>query len=82
MEVVKETNVARIGCSIFLVYILVVIGALIQITLMHLDTDGWFEVKPKPQKGMVQGNCDSLLRVKCDSLGIDYKTIGTTTDPD
>ena len=82
MEEVKETNYGRIGCSIFFIYILVVLGALIHITLMQLDIVHWFEVKPKPQSGVVKGNCDSLLRVKCDSLGIDYNTIGTTTDPD
>ena len=82
MEEVRETKIARIGCSIFLIYILVALGALVHITLMHLDTSSWFEVKPKPQNGIVKGNCDSLLRVKCDSLGIDYNTIGTTTDPD
>lgn len=82
MEEVRETKIARIGCSIFLVYILVALGALVHITLMHLDTSSWFKVKPKQQNGIVKGNCDSLLRVKCDSLGIDYNTIGTTTDPD
>lgn len=81
MERVKETNIARIGCSIFLVYLLVLLGALIHIVLMHLEPSSWFEIKPKPQSGIVKGNCDSLLRVKCDSLGIDYNTIGTTTDP-
>ena len=78
----KETNIVRIGCGIFIIYVLIVLGALIHITLMQLDTAHWFEVKPKPQSGVVKGNCDSLLRVKCDSLGIDYDTIGTTTDPD
>lgn len=77
----KENNLARIGCSVFLVYILVMFVALGHIFYMHLQPSSWFERKPKPQSGVVKGNCDSLLRVKCDSLGIDYNTIGTTTDP-
>jgi hypothetical protein len=82
MEGMKENKTARIGCGIFVVYVLVVLGGLLHILLMNLQPSSWFEVKPKPQSGVVQGNCDSLLRVKCDSLGIDYNTIGTTTDPD
>jgi hypothetical protein len=82
MEGMKENNVVRVGCAIFIIYVLVILGALIHIVLMHLEPSSWFEVKPKPQSGIVKGNCDSLLRVKCDSLGIDYNTIGTTTDPD
>jgi hypothetical protein len=78
----KENNLARIGCGIFIVYVVIVLGGLLHIVLMNLQPSSWFEIKPKPQSGVVQGNCDSLLRVKCDSLGIDYKTIGTTTDPD
>jgi hypothetical protein len=78
----KENNLARIGCGIFIVYVLIVLGGLLHIVLMNLQPSSWFEIKPKPQNGLVQGNCDSLLRVKCDSLGIDYNTIGTTTDPD
>ena len=78
----KETNLVRIGCGIFIVYVLIVLGALMHIVLMHLEPSSWLEVKPKPQSAIVKGNCDSLLRVKCDSLGIDYNTIGTTTDPD
>lgn len=82
MGELKENNIARIGCGIFIVYVLIVLGALIHIVLMQLEPSSWFEVKPKPQSGIVKDNCDSLLRVKCDSLGIDYNTIGTTTDPD
>jgi hypothetical protein len=78
----KESNIARVGCSLFLLYFTIVIVALIHIVLMHIEPSSWFQSKPKPQSGVVQGNCDSLLRVKCDSLGIDYNTIGTTTDPD
>jgi len=78
----KENNIARIGCGIFLLYVFVLICALIYIVFLHLEPSSWFEVKPKPKSGVVQGNCDSLLRVKCDSLAIDYNTIGTTTDPD
>ncbi len=78
----KETNITRVGCSLFLLYIIILIGALIHILMMHIEPSSWFEIKPKPQNGIVKGNCDSLLRVKCDSLGIDYNTIGTTTDPD
>lgn len=78
----KENNIARIGCGIFVIYVLIVLGALIHIVLMHIEPSSWFQSKPKPRSGIVQGNCDSLLRVKCDSLGIDYNTIGTTTDPD
>lgn len=81
MEGMKENNVVRIGCGIFIVYVLVVLGALVHILLMHLQPSTWLEVKPHPT-AVVSGNCDSLLRVKCDSLGIDYNTIGTTTDPD
>ncbi len=78
----KDNNLARIGCGIFIVYVLIVLGALLHILWMNIQPFSWFEVKPKPQNSLVQGNCDSLLRVKCDSLGIDYNTIGTTTDPD
>jgi hypothetical protein len=78
----KENNLARIGCGIFIVYVLIVLGGLLHIVLMNLQPSSWFEIKPNPQSGVVQGNCDSLLRVKCDSLGIDHNTIGTTTDPD
>jgi hypothetical protein len=78
----KESSLARVGCAVFIVYVIVVLGALTQILLMHLNPSSWFEVKPIPKSGVVQGNCDSLLRVRCDSLGIDYNTIGTTTDPD
>jgi hypothetical protein len=81
MGALKENNLARIGCGIFIVYVLIVLGALLHIFVMHLQPSNWFEIKPKPQNGIVKGNCDSLLRVKCDSLGIDYNTIGTTTDP-
>jgi len=55
------------------------IGALIRIFFMHVEPSSWFESKPIPKK---EQNGDSLLRVRCDSLGIDYNTIGTTTDPD
>lgn len=82
MAQLKENNIARIGCAIFIVYVVIVLSAMIHIFLMHFEPSSWFEVKPKPQNGIVKGNCDSLLRVKCDSLGIDYNTIGTTTDPD
>jgi hypothetical protein len=82
MGEVKETNIYRVGCAIFLIYILIVLGGLIHIVLMHIEPSSWFEAKPKKQSGLLQGNCDSLLLVKCDSLGIDYNTIGTTTDPD
>ena len=75
----KDTSVVRVGCGIFIVYLLVLFGALIHIVLMHLEPSSWFEVKPIPKQ---EENCDSLLRVRCDSLGIDYNTIGTTTDPD
>jgi hypothetical protein len=78
----KENNIARIGCGIFLLYLAILFGALIHIVLMHVEPSSWFEVKPKTKTEIVQENCDSLLRVKCDSLGIDYNTIGTTTDPD
>lgn len=82
MEELKENNIARIGCWIFIVYVLIVLCAMIQLAFMRFDISSWLEIKPKPQNGIVKGNCDSLLRVKCDSLGIDYETIGTTTDPD
>jgi hypothetical protein len=82
MGEIKENNITRIGCGIFIVYVLIVLGALIHLILMNLEPSSWLEVKPKPQNGIVKDNCDSLLRVKCDSLGIDYNTIGTTTDPD
>ena len=82
MAEIKENNIVRIGCGIFIVYVVIVMGALIHIILMNLEPSSWLEVKPKPQSGIVKDNCDSLLRVKCDSLGIDYNTIGTTTDPD
>jgi len=75
----KENNIARIGCGVFLLYILILIGALIRIFFMHVEPSSWFESKPIPKK---EQNGDSLLRVRCDSLGIDYNTIGTTTDPD
>jgi hypothetical protein len=81
MGKMKENNTARIGCGLFLLYVVILIGALTHILLMHIHPSSWFESKPKPQSGVVKGNCDSLLRVKCDSLGIDYNTIGTTTDP-
>jgi hypothetical protein len=77
----KESNIARVGCSLFLLYLTIAIVALIHIVLMHIEPSSMFQSNPKPQSGVVQGNCDSLLRVKCDSLGIDYNTIGTTTDP-
>jgi|694.fasta_scaffold39632_5 hypothetical protein len=79
MEKMKETNIVRLGCGIFIVYILILLGALMYIALTHLQPSSWFEVKPIPKK---EQNGDSLLRVRCDSLGIDYNTIGTTTDPD
>jgi hypothetical protein len=79
MEKMKETNIVRLGCGIFIVYILILLGALMYIALTHLQPSPWFEVKPIPKK---EQNGDSLLRVRCDSLGIDYNTIGTTTDPD
>jgi hypothetical protein len=79
MEGMKETNMVRFGCGIFIVYVLILLGALIHILLMNLEPSSWFEIKPIPKK---EENCDSLLRIKCDSLGIDYNTIGTTTDPD
>ena len=75
----KETNIVRLGCGIFIVYILILLGVLMYITLTHLQPSSWFEIKPIPKR---EENCDSLLRVRCDSLGIDYNTIGTTTDPD
>jgi hypothetical protein len=79
MERMKENNLARIGCGVFIVYVLVILGGLLHIVLMNLQPSSWFEVKPILKQ---EENCDSLLRVKCDSLGIDYNTIGTTTDPD
>ena len=79
MEKMKETNIVRVGCGIFIVYILILLGALMYIVLTHLEPSSWFEIKPIPKR---EENCDSLLRVRCDSLGIDYNTIGTTTDPD
>ena len=79
MEGMKETNMVRVGCGIFIVYVLILLGALIHIVLMNIEPSSWFEIKPIPKK---EENCDSLLRIKCDSLGIDYNTIGTTTDPD
>lgn len=78
MERMKETNMVRVGCAIFIIYVLVLLGALIHIVLMNLEPSSWFEIKPVPKK---EQNCDSLLRFRCDSLGIDYNTIGTTTDP-
>ena len=78
----KETNIVRVGCAIFIVYVIIILGGLIHIVLMHLEPSSWFEIKPKHPSAIVKGNCDSLMRVKCDSLGIDYNTIGTTTDPD
>ena len=81
MEGLKESRVTQIGCGIFIIYVLIILGGLLHIILMNVQPSSWFEVKPQP-KAKVSGNCDSLLRVKCDSLGIDYNTIGTTTDPD
>ena len=81
MEGIKENNIARIGCGIFIVYVLVVLGALIHILFMSLEPSSWFEIKSHSTPIVIE-NCDSILRVKCDSLGIDYNTIGTTTDPD
>jgi len=78
----KENNIVRVGCAIFIVYVIIILGALVSILLMHLEPSSWFEIKPKHPTARVQGNCDSLMRVKCDSLGIDYNTIETTTDPD
>jgi hypothetical protein len=52
---------------------------------MYLEKSNWFKHKmkpdPLPKNGVVQGNCDSLLRELCDSNGVDYNTIGTTSDP-
>jgi len=78
----KETNIVKVGCAIFIVYVIIILGALVSILLMQFEPSSWFEIKPKHPSARVQGNCDSLMRVKCDSLGIDYNTIGTTTDPD
>jgi hypothetical protein len=78
MERMKESGLPRVGCGIFILYIVILLGALMHIVLTNLEPS-WFEIKPIPKQ---EENCDSLLRVKCDSLGIDYNTIGTTTDPD
>lgn len=79
MERMKENNLARIGCGVFIIYVLVILCGLLHIVLTNLNPSSWFEIKPIPKQAE---NGDSLLRVKCDSLGIDYNTIGTTTDPD
>jgi hypothetical protein len=75
-------NVSKIGCSVLLIYFMFIISALVCYVVKKIEPSSWFEVKLKPQSGVVQGNCDSLLQKRCDSLGIDYNTIGTTTDPD
>jgi hypothetical protein len=79
MEGLKENKIARIGCGIFIIYILIILVGLLHIIFMNIQPKSWFEVNPIPKQ---EENCDSLLRVKCDSLAIDYNTIGTTTDPD
>lgn len=85
MGEMKDTTIVRIGCGIVLVYVLVAICAIIFTFAMHPQTSDWFREKmkpdPLPKNGVVQGNCDSLLRELCDSTGVDYNTIGTTTDP-